>query len=138
VKDHNNEQAKAYFEDFGFKVVRGSCYLGGFLGKASAQQTWVIKQTEKWADAVGELSMLAERYLQAAYAGSLQQEWQFLQCLTGGLSLVFIEIEQALRSKFLPALFWNESVLDGTRQQLTCLPVKCTGIAIPNPTHHKN
>jgi hypothetical protein len=137
VKDHNNEQAKAYFEDLGFKVVRGSRYLGGFLGKASAQQTWVVKQTEKWADAVGELSMVAERYPQAAYAGltrSLQQEWQFLQRVTDGLSLEFTEIEQALRSKFLPALFGNESALDDTRRQLTCLPVKCTGIAIPNPT----
>jgi hypothetical protein len=81
VKDHNNERAKAYFEDLGFKVVRGSRYLGGFLGEASTQQTWVVKQTAKWADPVGELSMVAKRYPQAAYAGptrSLQQEWQFL------------------------------------------------------------
>jgi hypothetical protein len=99
VKDHNNERAKTSFEDLGLKVVRGSRYLGGFLGEASAQHTWVVKQTEKWADAAGELSMVAARYPQAAYAGltwSLQQEWQFLQCVTNGLSLEFTEIEQAL------------------------------------------
>jgi hypothetical protein len=43
--------------------------FSSFLGEASTQQTWVVKQTEKWADAVGELSMVAERYPQASYVG---------------------------------------------------------------------
>jgi hypothetical protein len=54
--------------------------------------------------------------------------------LQRGLSLKFTKIEQALRTKFLPALLGNESVLEDARRQLTCFPVKCTGIAIPNPT----
>jgi predicted translin family RNA/ssDNA-binding protein len=85
VKDHNYDKAREYFADLGFKFVRGSRYLGGFIGEAAAQQTWVEKQCQKWSDRVGELSKVAERYPQAAYAGmmkSLQQEWQFLQRVT--------------------------------------------------------
>jgi hypothetical protein len=57
--------------------------------------------------------------------------------VTDALSLKFTEIEQALRTKFLPALFGNKSA-DDTRQQLTYLPVKCTGITLPNPTQTAN
>jgi hypothetical protein len=35
--------------------------------------------------------------------------------------------------QFLPALFGNESV-DNTRRRLACLPVKCTGVALPDAT----
>jgi hypothetical protein len=44
----------------------------------------------------------------------------------------FSGIESALRTQFLSALFGKES-LTASQWQLTCLPIKQAGIAIPDP-----
>jgi hypothetical protein len=80
--------------------------------------------------------MVAEQYPQAAYAGlqkSLQQEWQFLQCVTKGLGDEFRNIEKALQKDFLPALF-GDDLADNILGQLVSLPVKKAGLAIQDPT----
>jgi hypothetical protein len=83
-----------------------------------------------------ELSKVVGRYPQAAYAGlqkSLQQEWQFLQRVTSGLSDEFEVVAEVLAENFLPTLFGNGKGCD-TKRQLACLPVKHAGLALPNPT----
>jgi hypothetical protein len=100
------------------------------------QTIWVEKQAKKWTNAVGDLAFVAENYPQAAYAGlqkSLQAEWQFVQRVTEGVDVEFSEIEHALHAQFLPALFGKLEITN-SRRQLTCLPVKKAGLAIPNPT----
>ncbi len=80
--------------------------------------------------------MVAEPYLQAAYAGlknSLQQEWQFLQGMTNRLGLEFKGIALALEMDFLHALFGDNLINDNLPRQLACLPVKHAGLALPNP-----
>ena len=76
--EHNKEKAEACFEIFGFKVVTGSRYLGGFIGDKAEQREWVEeKPLVAWADSMLELSKEVGRYRQAAYAGlqkSLQQQ----------------------------------------------------------------
>jgi hypothetical protein len=82
VKEHNHRAAKIYFAYLGFTVVTGYRYLGGLIGEAHEQQDWIRKKTVSWVAAIHELSLVAEKYPQVAYAGlqkSLQQEWQFLQ-----------------------------------------------------------
>jgi hypothetical protein len=62
--------------------VTGSRYLGGFIGEDPDQKAWIQEKTANWVTAIHELSRVAEKYPQVAYAGlqkSLQQEWQFLQ-----------------------------------------------------------
>jgi hypothetical protein len=136
VQEHNKAAAKIAFKDLGFTIVTGTRYLGGFVGSAEDQSDWVKSKTSDWVAAVHELSQVAARYPQSAYAGlqkSLQQEWQFLQRVTEGLDSEFEGIEEALTTKFLPALFGAPDT-DSTLRQLACLPVKKSGLAIPNPT----
>jgi len=136
VKEHNKERAEVCFADFGFKVVTGSRYLGGFIGDKAEQREWVEEKATTWAAGVIELSKVVGRYPQAAYAGlqkSLQQEWQFLQRVTSGLSDEFEVVEEALAENFLPTLFGTGIQCD-TKRQLACLPVKHAGLALPNPT----
>jgi hypothetical protein len=136
VRNHNKEKAEVCFKDSGFKVVTGSRYLGGFIGDKAEQREWVLKKVQAWAAGVLELSKVAGRYPQAAYVGlqkSLQQEWQFLQRVTSGLSDEFEAIEKVLAENFLPLLFGNGKTCD-TKRQLACLPVKHAGLALPNPT----
>jgi hypothetical protein len=105
--------------------------------KQEDQRTWVEARAANWADAVGaEMDKVAERYPQTAYAGmqkSIQQEWQYLQGVTDGLGEELDDIEQAMNDKFCPAILGIESVSE-TKQQLACLPVKHSGLALPNPT----
>jgi hypothetical protein len=89
------------------------------IGDKAEQREWVEEKAQTWADGVLELSKVAGRYPQAAYAGlqkSLQQEWQFLQRVTNGLSDEFEAVEEALATKFLPSLFGNGESCDTKRQ----------------------
>ena len=137
VAEHNVERAKAAFADLNFKVVTGSRYLGGFVGEAAAQASWVEDKASSWAEAVGELAVVAKRFPQTAYAGlqkSLQQEWQFVQRVTPGIGAAFAAIEASIRDRFLPALFGEEKAADPTVRTLSSLPVKAAGLALPDPT----
>jgi hypothetical protein len=59
VLKHNREKAESTFADLKFEFTNGSRYLGGFIGNSSAQQTWIKKKTKAWAEAVGELTLVA-------------------------------------------------------------------------------
>jgi hypothetical protein len=60
VCEHNKDVVKIAFKDLGFTIVSGSCYLGGFIGKASDQQLWIQEKTEDWVASIKELAMVAE------------------------------------------------------------------------------
>ena len=136
VRETNLVAAKAALGDLGFRITTGNRYLGGFIGEAAPQEEWVREQTSAWADAVTTLAKVCKRYPQLAYAGlqkSLQQEWQFLQRVTDGISTEFQAVESSLKDDFLPALLGQSKVGQPLRD-LLALPVKHAGIAIPNPT----
>jgi hypothetical protein len=38
----------------------GTQYLGGFIGDAEAQHTWVKAKTKDWADTISELVMVTD------------------------------------------------------------------------------
>ena len=48
------------------------------------------------------------------------------------ISALFAPVEEALLATFLPALFGGDDV-DGHLRALTCLPVKFSGLGIPDP-----
>jgi hypothetical protein len=138
VKEVNKAAATEYFADLGFTVVTGHRYLGGFLGANEDLQAWLKDKASTWEHAVGELAGIAPKYPQTAYTGlqkSLQNEWQFVQCVKPGIGDHFHGVEVALATKFLPALFGESIDDDGDpRRILASLPVKHAGLTIPNPT----
>eukprot|EP00978_Attheya_sp_CCMP212_P027080 scaffold90288_cov52-Attheya_sp.AAC.1 len=82
------------------------------------------------------LAKVCKRYPQLEYARlqkSLQQEWQFLQRVTDGISTEFQAVKSSLKDDFLPALL-EQSKVGQPLRELLALPVKHDGIAIPNPT----
>ena len=63
--------------EFSFEAPAGSRYLGGFLGKGAARESWVGEKVAAWTESVRDLARVAVRHPQAALAGltrSLQQE----------------------------------------------------------------
>ena len=64
---------------------------------------------------------------------SLQQEWEFVQRVTPGISNAFGLVEEEIAKAFLPALF--EGAGDGAPgREITHLTVKQAGMALPDPT----
>ena len=85
---------------------------------------------------MGTLAGVACKHPQSAYARlhkSLQQEWEFVQRITPGVGDAFGLVEEALQETFLPALFQvlGEGALG---RGVTLLPVKHSGLALPDPT----
>ena len=80
---------------------------------------------------------MAYKHLQTAYAGiqkPLQQEWEFVQRFTPDIGDAFGPVEEALWYYFLPTLFQGVGeVVPG--QGVNRLPVKHTGLYLPDPTN---
>ena len=82
------------------------------------------------------LSGVAPRHPYKAYVRmkkSLQQACAFVQRITPGVREDFCPVEEALQKSFLPALFQGckDEVLI---QVVIYLPIKHSGLEIPNPT----
>jgi hypothetical protein len=83
---------------------------------------------------------VAVKFPQSAYTGlqkSLQQEWQYLQRVCKDIGDEFSDLWKAISETFLSALYGDELEVDQTldpRISLAILPVKFSGLALPDPT----
>jgi hypothetical protein len=137
VTEANANKAKTFFRNQGFKVRLGSRYLGGYLGSATSQSSWLEEKVDDWVSAIKELSRIAEKYPQSAYCGlqkSLQLEWQFLQRVCPETSEAFRPVWNAISDGFLQSLFQDNIPSNDYRVSICKLPVKYAGLALPNPT----
>ncbi len=73
MQGHNKAKAEAMLNDLKFHIITGSCYLGGFIGEASAQQSWIKEKTKTWAESITKLAMVGKQYPQAAYTERLAE-----------------------------------------------------------------
>jgi hypothetical protein len=64
---------------------------------------------------------------------SLQQEWQIVQRVVEGIGEDFSEIEKAITDIFLPSLFTDQLDKSDPHHNLSKLPMKIAGIALPGP-----
>ena len=136
VSPQNVEQAKAEFANLQFQVETGARYLGSFIGETTERDGWISSKVDTWVHSISKLAGAAHAYPQSAYSAlqrSVQQEWQYLQRTTPDIESCFAPLEMAIQGEFLPALF-GETVDDGDyRLELAHLPVKYSGMALPNP-----
>ena len=129
------DKAKIAFKDLNFKVKTGHRYLRGFVGSVKARSKWLESRVEDWCYGVKELAKVAVKSPQTAYQAlqkSLQQEWQFVQRVCKDVGAFFEPIEKAITEDFLPALLGSKTEASSHRE-LFCLPIKSSGLALPNP-----
>ena len=62
----------------------------------------------------------------------LQSEWQYLQRTVPGVGTLMGPIEEALREKFFPSIFWEEEI-DANFWKILGHSVKHGGLGIPDP-----
>jgi hypothetical protein len=99
---------------------------------------WIGEKADEWTGCIKAIAKVAPLFPQMAYAGiqkSLQQEWQFVQRVIDGIGGEFSEVEAALTEVFLPALFEKTMPTGSHLQKVTALPVKVSGLSIPNAEH---
>ena len=129
--------ASESFADSQFQIKPGARYLGGFIGSQEAYTSWIGDKISFWTDAIGALAQAAHKYPQTTYAAmqkSLQQEWQYVQRVVKNTSNSFTPVEEALHQVFLAALFGDSLSADDSMRRLMALPVKSSGLGLPNPT----
>ena len=83
------------FSDLGIKVVSGSRFLDGFVGKHSMASDYVAQKVKMWVDCVEHLSDVAKVQPRAAHAAvfrSLQFEWSFLQRVIPNCVTAFVPL----------------------------------------------
>jgi hypothetical protein len=62
VQPSNKDTTQKQFQDLGFKVTTGSCYLGGFIAEKNKKDEWMQELTLKWTAAIAELVQAAKLY----------------------------------------------------------------------------
>jgi hypothetical protein len=137
VRTHHRTRAKSIFDDPSFKVETGSRYLGGYIGSKANQKLWVQEKVTFWTSVVTDLAFAALSHPHTAFAGlqkSLQHKWQLIQRVIDDIGHCFFDVETAIADIFLPALY-GETLKDCTYlRNLSALPVKFAGLALPDPS----
>ena len=88
----NIARVEDFFYGMGMNVVTGSRYFGVFVGNREAEGSWLAEKVQGWAESVKNLSGVACKHSQSAYAGlkkSLRQEWEFMQRVTPNIRDAF-------------------------------------------------
>ena len=137
VQPENVDRAKEALSHLGFSIVTGARYLGGHVGTTAKRDDWVAGKVAGWVTGVDALSRVAQPSPHCAFVGlqkSLQSEWMHLQRVVDDIGSAFQPIEDAILTKFLPALFDTPLAIPPDLRTITSLPVKKAGVGLPNPT----
>jgi hypothetical protein len=130
VRAHKLELTRSEFKDLGFQVTTGSRYLGGYVGSSSEQELWVQEKMSIWTSVVTDLAFTA-----LSQAAKIAAAWMAVcpESHLDGIGDSFSPLEKAISNIFLPALF-GDSLVSKNHRELAELPVKCAGLALPDPT----
>ena len=113
----------------------GTRHLGAVSGSRSDKFKFVEEKVKDWVREIEVLSKIALTEPHAAYAAfthCLQAKWNYISRTIPGVGELLIDIERAIRQKFIPSLIKQE-VNDDLRT-LFALPARFAGLGIFNPT----
>ena len=134
VDERFHSEAESLFHGLGVRTVTGHRYLGGFIGDSCQRDLFVQNKVNSWVDHVRVFSDIAVTQPQLAYVAvtrSLQHEWTFLLRVLKDCESLFCDLEFALASSFLPAIFGVE--VSPAERGLFSLPLRMGGLGICNP-----
>ncbi|KAL7475703.1 LOW QUALITY PROTEIN: hypothetical protein ACHAW6_001614 [Cyclotella cf. meneghiniana] len=91
---------------------------------------------DAWVHSINSLASVATRFPHSAYAGlvgCLMAEWQYICCIVPDIGPLLAPIEDALHTKFLPAILGPDIAINNDLRNLLALGIKSSGITIQNP-----
>jgi hypothetical protein len=136
VAEQHRAKAEEIFEGLPVKIVPGGRFLGGWVGSAETRHTYVKEKAAKWAAATRRLAEIGKRQPQAAFTAfqkSLSAEWAFLKRVVADTDDLFNDVEEAIRTRLLPAIM-GLPTMTGEFRQLMALPASDGGIGVPDPS----
>ena len=114
-------------------MVKGYCFLGGFIGDHDSTKAFIQKKIMELTNSVVKLSKVAESQPQAAFsalAKSLQFEWSYLQRILPNFDDEYVPIQDAVNQMFWPAVF--AGTISNQEHHLFTLPARM-GMGVRNP-----
>ena len=136
VKPQFVDDARRIFANTQVKIsTSGEKHLGAAIGSEEFRETYSKKLVEGWIKEVNELSEIAKSEPHAAFTNfnySMKLKWNYAMRTIPGMSKHLKNLEDAIRSKFIPSLF-NCQVSDELRKILS-LPPRLGGMGIIDPS----
>jgi len=139
VKPGLEEQANDIFRGTGVTIAKaaGGRDLGAAVGSLAFRRQYVGDKVDKWVSMIEVLAGVAKTQPHAAhalYVHAIRHRWKFLQRCMGYVDGVFQSLEDAQRSKLIPALFGRvgEAISDLDRE-IYALPSRLAGLSMDNP-----
>ena len=136
VKDDHLPRATELFADTGVNITtEGKRHLGAALGPRPFVRRYVEAKVNKRVASIHSLSDIARTQPHAAYAAfthGLSSKWTYLLRTVPDIADLLQPLEDAIRSKFIPALTGRDCVNDAERD-LFALPARLGGLSLNNP-----
>ena len=111
VKEGRDEKAREFFGKTGVAMSSGTRHLGAVLGSRSDKFKFVEEKVKDWVREIEILSKIALTEPHAAYAAfthCLQAKWNYISRTISGVGELLLDIERAIRQKFIPSLIKQE------------------------------
>ncbi|KAL7474337.1 hypothetical protein ACHAW6_000312, partial [Cyclotella cf. meneghiniana] len=115
----------------------GKRYVGGFVGSHKKREEWLSPMIQKWVTGIERLVAVATRFPYSAYTGlvlCLSAEWQYICRTVPDAGPCLAPVENALCTKFLPAVLGIDEPINNELRTLVGNGVKTGGMAIQDPT----
>ena len=134
IDSKDETEANFLSEKFGFKVVTGQRFLGGFIGNDESTFEYLEGKVRSWESCVEKLASAAESQPQAvhaAFARSLQFEWCHLQRIVQNCGSAFKPLQDIINNRLLPAIFGGS--ISNIEKSIISLPARMGGMGIRDP-----
>ncbi|KAL7488749.1 hypothetical protein ACHAW6_014342 [Cyclotella cf. meneghiniana] len=115
----------------------GRWYVSGFVGSRVTRDEWLSPMIQKWVTRIKRPAAIATRFPHSAYTSLvsyLSAEWQYICQMLPDVGPSLVPVENALHTKFLPAILGIAGPIDDKLRTFLSNGVKTGGMAIQNPT----
>ena len=137
VKEEWLEEAQEVFQDTGVNItVAGKKHLGAALGSSEFKAEFVSSLVDKWVTQIESLAQIAAFDPHSAYVAftsALRHRYAFYMRTIPAIGSQLKPLEDAIRSKLIPALTEGRVVTDDERLLLS-LPPRLGGLGLVAPT----
>ena len=137
VKKDHSDAAKEIFSNTGISIdLNGRrVLLGSLIGSPEFIHNFVTNSISDWVAQLETLAVIAIPHPQAAFSAfvhGFSSKWTHLSRTCPGIDDLFQPLEDAIRTKFIPALTGRDPPNDSIRDLLS-LPFRFGGLSISNP-----
>ena len=136
VKEEKFDEAERVFAGTGVNITTdGKKHLGAAIGSDNFRTVFISDLVEKWVSQIDQLAQIATHEPHAAYTAytsCIRHKYNFYLRTIPNIADQLQPLENAIRSKLIPALTEGQLVTDDERSLLS-LPVRLGGMGLISP-----